>query len=299
MGIGRHGGSEEGLGDDLFDGQEPLRLGEDVRFLLAVVGGGAVRVGERIARRGVRHLETVAINCDLRVQEADVFDRRVYLGNDATAAHGTGGSVGAAGRLAHAAAPALDRLFDGATVVTIVASLGGGTGTGALPQVIEAASRSAEFVSVFVIKPFAAEGERRATAERAIARLHFLGHFLDKVQDHRASLHILDNEELARHDPRSPFGAVADHWATTIAGHIEGSFIGPIEALVETHRIERPIEASRPPTVGPITPPVPMPHVPEPAPMPLAPSMGAGGSDGIAELTFEVFPTGDGPLEGR
>ena len=263
--------------------------------MLVVVGGGAVRVGQAIARRHLRYLETIAVNCDARVQELDEFDRRVYLGPQGAPEQGTSGSPAVAGRLARAAEPALDRLFDGSTFVTIVASLGGGAGTGALPYVLEAATRAAEFVSVFVIKPFECEGDRRAVADRALAHLHFLDGFVEKQESKRATLTILDNEILARKNRGLPIAKVSDHWAQLVSNHIEQSFVAPIEAAVEASRLGRELPPT-PETVilpaleadaGPI-------RVPSPAepPMPMPPGLDAGD---IAELTIEILPTDGGP----
>lgn len=286
-----YGEHDEAHADEIEDGvAESLRLGHDVRFVLVVVGGGAVRVGREIARKHLRYLETVAVNCDSRVQDLDEFDRRVFLGS--TGGDGTSGSPSVGARLAQAAEPALDRIFEGATCVTVVASLGGGTGTGALPFVLEAAARSAEFLSVFVIKPFDCEGDRRATAERAIARLHFVGGFVEKQERRHASLQVLDNEKLARSHGKLPLHAVSARWAETITGHIEHAFLGPIEAAVEARRLEL-VASAEPLRTPPPSPLEPTPiHEPGPpiGPMPLAPQMGGGYGLGDAELTFEIFP---------
>lgn len=283
---GRNGGVEEGV-------IETLRLGHDVRFLLVAVGGGAIRVGREIARQHPRYLETVAVNCDTRVQDAEDFDRRIFLGPPNASSTGTGGSPLQGAHLAQAAEPVLDRMFDGATFVTILASLGGGTGTGALPYIVDAASRSAEFVTVFAIKPFGVEADRRAVAERTLGRLHFVGGFVDKRESGRAWLHVLDNETLLKHHSGLAFGKVAQHWAEVVGTYIEQSIVAPIEAVVESRRLEKVIEAEPvrmppPASADPLYPTAPEP--PE-GPMPLAPSMDAG----TAELTFEILSPAGGP----
>lgn len=276
--------------DEIDDGLESLRLGHEVRIVLVAVGGGAVRVGREVARRHIRHLETVAVNCDPRVQELEEFDRRVYLGAQTGGPDSSGGSPAVGGRLAQAAEPALDRLFHGATFVVVVASLGGGAGTGALPYVLEAATRSAEFVSVFAIKPFACEGDRRAVAERALARLHFLETFVEKQENRRGTLTVLDNEALLRRHRTLPLHRLAGHWADQIGRHIEHAYLAPTEAALEARRVGRTVEPEpahavrvlpatsvRPPT--PAEPPL--------GPMPLAPQMELPPLD--VELTFEVL----------
>ena len=217
--------------------ENSLRLGQDVRFVLAAVGGGAIRVAREVARHHLRHLETVAINCDPKVQGFDEFDRRVYLGPDTGADTDTGGSPFVGGVLARAAEPALQRIFHSVTFVIVVGSLGGGAGSGAFPYVLEVASRNAEVVSAFVIKPFRCEGERRALADRAIGRLHFVEAFVEKRERGVATLQTLDNESLVASCGSLAFTRIADHWASVIEEHIERSFLAPTEAILNASEL--------------------------------------------------------------
>jgi hypothetical protein len=267
----------------------PLRLGQDVRFVLAAVGGGAIRVAREIAHRHVRHLETVAINCDPKVQGFDEFDRRVYLGPDSGAETDTGGSPFVGGVLARAAEPTLQRIFHGATFVIVVGSLGGGAGSGAFPYVLEVASRNAEVVSAFVIKPFRCEGDRRALADRAIGRLHFVDSFVEKRERGVATLQTLDNESLVPTCGTLAFSRIAEHWALVIEEHIERSFLAPTEAILgaaqlSSSPISAPLNAVDVETPGleaASSTRTPAPDLP--APMP---ALRADPDE--AELTFEV-----------
>ena len=267
----------------------PLRLGQDVRFVLAAVGGGAIRVSREIAHRHIRHLETVAINCDPKVQGFDEFDRRVYLGPDSGAETDTGGSPFVGGVLARAAEPALQRIFHGVTFVIVVGSLGGGAGSGAFPYVLEVASRNAEVVSAFVIKPFRCEGERRALADRAIGRLHFVGSFVEKRERGVATLQTLDNESLVATCGTLAFSRIAEHWASVIEEHIERSFLAPTEAILNAAQLSpdslsvpaNPVEMESPGIE--VTPPARTPVPDMPAPLP---ALRARSDD--VELTFEV-----------
>ncbi len=267
----------------------PLRLGQDVRFVLAAVGGGAIRVAREIAHRHVRHLETVAINCDPKVQGFDEFDRRVYLGPDSGAETDTGGSPFVGGVLARAAEPALQRIFHGVTFVIVVGSLGGGAGSGAFPYVLEVASRNAEVVSAFVIKPFRCEGDRRALADRAIGRLHFVGSFVEKRERGVATLQTLDNESLVATCGSLAFSRIAEHWASVIEEHIERSFLAPTEAILSAVQASPPEFPNSASAVGMETPglevvsPSRTPAPELPAPMPALRSH----PDDV-ELTFEV-----------
>jgi Tubulin/FtsZ family, GTPase domain len=271
--------------------QDEMRLGQDVRFVLVAVGGGAIRVASEIARKHVRHLETVAINCDPKVQGFEEFDRRVYLGPDTGAETDTGGSPYVGGTLARAAEPALERIFDGATFVILVGSLGGGAGSGAFPYILEVACRSSEIVSAFVIKPFRCEGERRALADRSIGRLQFVESFVARQERGLASIQTLDNESLTQSPSRVVFSDVTHHWARVIEHHIETSFVAPVEAMIEAARLVRAAEAppmnripeAELPALGLFPPPSPTSGPEFPPLLPAAP-----GASAEVELTFEV-----------
>ncbi len=284
--------SAPGYGEAIEGGWENhLRLGQDVRFVLAMVGGGAIRIGREIARKHIRHLETVANNCDPKVQGFDEFDRRVYLGPDTGAETDTGGSPFVGGLLARAAEPALQRIFQGATFVIVVGSLGGGAGSGALPYVLEVASRNAEVVSAFVIKPFRCEGERRSLADRSIARLHFVESFVEKKERGLATLRTLDNESLVETQSRVPFCRISQHWASLIEDHIEQSFLAPVESMLAATEMNAELVAgpiNRLPAAEESTPLNLVPPSPATAPAlpPVLPP--AAGSDAEVELTFEV-----------
>lgn len=273
---------------DTSDGPEGWRLGHDIRFVLVAVGGGGVRIGREVARRRIRHLETVAINCDPKVQGFEEFDRRIYLGPDSGEEIDTGGSAFIGGVLARAAEPALERVFDGATFIVILGSLGGGAGSGALPHVLEIASRHGHLVSTFVVKPFRCEGDRRALAERAVGRLHMVQAFVDKQNHGRATIQVLDNESLVSSLGPVAFTKVAGHWADLVSDHIQSAIIGEFESAITanwtssavvTEELSGSVVRTNVPAPAGVVPP----GLPVPLPAASAQSL-------EAELTIEIVP---------
>ena len=267
-------------------------LGHDLRFVLVGVGGGGVHVARSIAARRLRHLETVAINCDSRVQGFDELDRRVYLGPDTGDAGDTGGSPLVGAMLGRAAEPALRTIFEGRTFVTIVASLGGGSGSGLVPHVLELASRHCYHVSAFLIKPFQCEGDRRAVADRTIGRIHLLEQFNDGLSHARAHLRVLDNETLIPQFRGRRFPAVAAHWACVVGDHIETNYLRTAEIELDTLTTARASALAMQA--------LPAPEVGEPTPLtPLTPEAIAAALPGEppaeAELTLEVLGSPCGP----
>ena len=282
------------------DGEEPgreadLKLGRDVRFLLVAVGGGAVRVARDIARQKIRYLETVAINCDARVQDAAEFDRRICLTSLPSEDPDAGGSPSRGQSLARAALPVLDSLFEGSTFVTVLASLGGGSGTGVLPVLLEAAARRAAVLSVFLIKPFACEAERRSLAERAMGGLPLLDGLQDMANEGRAQIRVLDNEDAARTGLHQPFHRLWKEYARVVGTHIQVNYIQPTEGALRVRTLAHLVET-------PLNGPVPSPsnsHAPlEPLPAGIRPTLvTASPTPPVtppreAELTFEVETMG-------
>ncbi len=269
------------------DPGEGLRLGQELRVVFVAVGGGAIRVGREIARAHLRYVESVAINCDPKVQGFEDFDRRVCLSPESGAEVDTGGSAVVGAVLARAAEPALRRIFRGAAFVVLVGSLGGGAGSGAFPFLLDVASRNAGVVSAFVIKPFRAEGNRRALADRALGSLHLLEAYNEKRERGSASLQILDNESLVPSLKHKAFSAVSRHWADALRDHLENAILAPAEAILGPAQMSHLLESAVPPSGleeglptlvhGP-SPPTPVPAMP--------PALPAAASE--AELTFEV-----------
>lgn len=297
----RQTGSERGDFETFEElGFDHLRLGQDVRFLFVAVGGGGIRIGRELARRHPRYVETVAIHTDASIQSLEEFDRRITLEADPLEAGD--GPVGP-GTLARAAEPALERIFEGVAFVTIVGSLGGAAGSGLFPSVVEAASREAIVVSVYAVKPFQVEAERRGLADRTLGRLPFLPHFVEKQQRGTGRLTVLDNEAVAQKNPRLPIAGLSRHWADVLHEAMEREFIGPAEAAVEAHRRVRLAEGG---TLNPPLPEVPSRPAPEElVPPPLAPTprlLPAAAAEPVrlddAELTFEIISPSRSDLPG-
>ncbi len=142
-----------------------------------------------------------------------------------------------------------------------------------------------------MIKPFRCEGDRRALADRAIGRLRLVESYVEKHERGSATLQVLDNESLVSRFGSVPFNRVGQHWAGLIQEHIEESFLGPAEAILEAAQAtsigmaSTPLEATLPlevPTlVGGGAPSPPAPEYP-----PVLPA--ARAESGVAELMFEV-----------
>ncbi len=251
------------------------RLGREVRFLLVAVGGAAVRVVRSAQAQGLRYQETVAINGDERVQEAMDFDLRVCL---RTPWEGPSTLPGELTGTRLALVPALETLFEGVTFVTVVGSLGGETGAGVLPAVLEAAGLHASFLSVFLVKPFACEETRRMEAEQTLQALRHQPLFSRRVENGQASLIVLDNERALPRLRSLPLTALTHGYGHMVAQHILERYVQPAEGAFREFRLLSQVQQVVPDPVA----------VPSPSPA----SFGPGGLPGAIPVPLEPLAAG-------
>ena len=131
------------------------------RVLVAGVGGGAGSVlGHALA--GWAEPPTVAaINTDARALGASDVELKVAIGRTVAKGMGTGGDAELGRLAANEDLDALRALVSGHDLLLLVASLGGGTGTGAAPVLARIAREEGLLVLAYVTLPFAFEGARR------------------------------------------------------------------------------------------------------------------------------------------
>ena len=149
------------------------------------VGGGGGNAVNRIASAGVRSVELVCMNKQaLQRSQAAV---KVQLGEKLTSGRGAGSKPEVGEKAAEESREAITNVLKDADMVFITAGMGGGTGTGAAPQVAKIARELGALTVGIVTKPFAFEGRRRMEqAEKGIAAL----------REHVDSLVVIPNERL-------------------------------------------------------------------------------------------------------
>jgi len=110
-----------------------------------------------------------AVNTDSRSLAESHAATKVQIGVEGSEGFGTGGDPDLGKLAAEHDVEMLRGLFTDADVAVIVTSLGGGTGTGATPVVIETAHTAGVFTIVLATLPFSFEGEKRkAIAETGL-----------------------------------------------------------------------------------------------------------------------------------
>ena len=133
------------------------------------VGGGGNHVLERMAQsdfihaQNIEDIELIAINTEA-AQLAPLENMGItclQIGEQLTQGRGTGGNAAIGEAAAKADEAKIKNAITGADIVFITGSLGGGTGTGAVPTVAEVAKDLGVLTVGVVTLPFAFEGSRK------------------------------------------------------------------------------------------------------------------------------------------
>ncbi len=167
------------------------------------IGGAGGNALDRIVLDGLPNVEIAAINTDLQALAASVAPLRVQIGQTITRGLGTGGDPEIGRSAAEECAEELQRVVSDATIIFILAGLGGGTGSGALPVIADLAREQNAFVVVLGTLPFSFEGKRR-TAQATEA--------LDAVRGLADLVICFENDRMA--DLVTPEASVREAFAT-------------------------------------------------------------------------------------
>ena len=125
------------------------------------LGGGGCRVVDRISALSADGPVMVVVNTDARALEHCRTTRKVQIGTVRTGGRGTGGDVELGKLAATDDASPFRSLFKNLDMVFLVVGLGGGTGTGAAPVVLNLAREAGCLVLCVASLPFSFEGETR------------------------------------------------------------------------------------------------------------------------------------------
>jgi cell division protein FtsZ len=157
------------------------------RVLVAGVGGGACRVLDHVLADWEDPPTVAAVNSDLLALDDVGIGLKVTIGRGVAKGMGTGGDA-ELGRLAASEdVDALRTLVADFDLLILLASLGGGTGTGAAPVLAKLAQESGLLTLAYVTTPFAFEGTRRQEqAQEGLAAL----------KQHADAVVCLPNERL-------------------------------------------------------------------------------------------------------
>jgi cell division protein FtsZ len=136
------------------------------------VGGGGGNAVEHMVRADIEGVEFICANTDAQALKNASARTTLQLGGNITKGLGAGANPEIGRQAALEDRDRIIEVLDGADMVFITAGMGGGTGTGGVPIVAQAAKELGILTVAVVTKPFPFEGRKRAqVAEEGIREL--------------------------------------------------------------------------------------------------------------------------------
>ncbi|MBL9154700.1 MAG: hypothetical protein JNK37_19630 [Verrucomicrobiales bacterium] len=143
------------------------------------VGGAGANVLDRMALEGSEEAELLTLNTDIRALSSAVSNNKIQLGKTLLKGMGAGGDPDLGKQAALEAVDDIRASLRGHQMAFVCVGLGGGTGSGAAPEVCRIAKEEGVFLVVFATMPFSFEGKRRM--DQAIESLDRIGRYANAV----------------------------------------------------------------------------------------------------------------------
>lgn len=139
--------------------------------VVGIGGGGSAAVTRMISEK-IKGVDFIAINTDVQALNQNLAPTRIAIGKTLTRGLGAGMDPDVGQRAAEENAAEIRAALEGSDMVFLTCGLGGGTGTGAAPEVAKAARELGALTVAVVTKPFSFEGaQRRRIADEGYDRL--------------------------------------------------------------------------------------------------------------------------------
>ncbi len=143
-----------------------------VQILVVGVGGAGGNAVNHMVESNLSGVQFAAINTDVQALMHNIAPTRLQIGRQLTRGQGVGADIELARLAVEESQAELEALVQGQDLVFITAGMGGGTGTGAAPEIARMAREAGALTIGVVTRPFAFEqGRRMARAEAGIAEL--------------------------------------------------------------------------------------------------------------------------------
>lgn len=145
---------------------------QGTRMLIAGVGGAGCRIVDSLAAVAQSGPVFAAISTDSKALAGCRIATRLKIGAPRDGVFGTGGDPSSGGEAAESSREQIERLFMDVDLAFVIAGLGGGTGSGAVPVVLDVARGRGVMTIAVVTMPFPFEGQDRGEkAKQALDRV--------------------------------------------------------------------------------------------------------------------------------
>ncbi|PJA45076.1 cell division protein FtsZ [Candidatus Uhrbacteria bacterium CG_4_9_14_3_um_filter_50_9] len=136
------------------------------------IGGGGGAAVNRMISDNIKGVEFLVVNTDVQALNQNLAAKKIPIGKTITRGLGAGMNPEVGSRAAEENQNEIREALAGSDMVFLTCGLGGGTGTGAIPEVAKLAKDIGALTVAVVTKPFTFEGaQRRRIADEGFDRL--------------------------------------------------------------------------------------------------------------------------------
>lgn len=126
------------------------------------VGGGGNNAVNRMIEDGVQGVEFISVNTDAQALNMSKAEVTMQIGGSLTRGLGAGANPEIGRKAVEESRKQIRDALEGADMVFVTAGMGGGTGTGAAPEIAHIARELGALTIGVVTRPFTFEGRKRA-----------------------------------------------------------------------------------------------------------------------------------------
>jgi cell division protein FtsZ len=130
------------------------------------IGGSGGNAIARMASCGIKGVELIAINTDFQDLKDSQADVKIRIGKKLTEGLGTGMNPELGKKAVDENREEIRKALKDSDMVFLTCGLGGGTGTGAIPEITQIAKESGALTIAVVTTPFSFEGKERQRVAR-------------------------------------------------------------------------------------------------------------------------------------
>ncbi|HEY5653735.1 MAG TPA: cell division protein FtsZ [Pontiella sp.] len=164
---------------------DPSQVFSAPRILVMGVGSSGARAVAGMAQLNPG-IDAVAVDTEMKTLESLAINRVINVGATVTRGMSAGGDVELGRQSVEKDSTSIRKLLRNVDLLVIVAGLGGGTGSGAVPVITRIASSINIYVLAMVAMPFAFEGKKIAlAAEDALKRIRTHADAIIRVPNER------------------------------------------------------------------------------------------------------------------
>ena len=144
---------------------------KEAKIYVVGIGGAGSNCIKRLTEMGIKGAKTLAINTDAKHLSYTSAHDKLLIGKEITKGLGAGGYPDVGRKAAMESEKEIKKKLEDADMIYLVTGLGGGTGTGAGPEIGRIAKEMDAIVIGCVTMPFKIEGARMGKAEDGLTQL--------------------------------------------------------------------------------------------------------------------------------